>query len=171
MADIQAAPSGKGRRNLQPRVDLTPMVDLGFLLITFFMLSTTLAEKKSIVIQMPIDGNGSPSAIPDTATLTLLPAADHVIYYYEGFFRNSLKKTTITGLRGLMLRKQKELSSLSDKFSPEAHKLHVIIKPHAGSRYQDLVSTLDEMLICGVGYYVIMDPVEAENQTLESYPN
>ena len=55
MADIQVKEKS-GRRKVQsPKVDLTPMVDLGFILITFFIYTTTMAKPKSLVLDKPYD--------------------------------------------------------------------------------------------------------------------
>ena len=60
MAEMEVADKGgkkgpgvKKGKKLSTRVDLTPMVDLGFLLITFFMLTTTLNKPKTMEINMP----------------------------------------------------------------------------------------------------------------------
>jgi biopolymer transport protein ExbD len=53
MAEMNLPEKGGRRRVQPPRIDLTPMVDLGFLLITFFMFTTTLAQNKTLELNMP----------------------------------------------------------------------------------------------------------------------
>jgi biopolymer transport protein ExbD len=161
MADIHLPQKqGKRRKLTPPRIDLTPMVDLGFLLITFFILTTTMTEKKVMEIYMPV--NGTPSALPYTSALTIIPASRHRIQYYEGFFKEEVKETNYKGIRDVIIAKQNMLKTLPGTFSAEAHKLHVIIKPHELSQYEDLVKVLDEMLICDVPYYTIDDITKGE---------
>src|SRR5687768_5160335 len=81
-------PGVKKGKKLSTRIDLTPMVDLGFLLITFFMFTTTLAKPKGMTINMPFD---DPNMLPEDRTkvkadaaLTVLLGKEHRIYYYEG---------------------------------------------------------------------------------------
>jgi biopolymer transport protein ExbD len=86
MAEIQQTVSGNKRRKPRtPRIDLTPMVDLGFLLITFFMYTTTLARPKVMELQMPDvpPTPATPTVIPE-ATLVIIPTEGHRIAYYPG---------------------------------------------------------------------------------------
>lgn len=87
MADIQVNATRNGRNHATPRIDLTPMVDLGFLLITFFMMTTTMRESKRIDVQMPFTP-APPGRVAyyESSAITLLPAKDHKIFYYEGTF-------------------------------------------------------------------------------------
>lgn len=169
MADMNLPQKqGKRRKLTPPRIDLTPMVDLGFLLITFFILTTTMTEKKVMDITMPYKPAAPESyvALPDTSALTIIPASRHRILYYEGFFKDEMKETTYKGMRDIIISKQNILKKLPDNFSPEAHKLHVIIKPHELSQYEDLVKVLDEMLICDVPYYAIDDITSEETSAV-----
>jgi len=145
---------GKRRKNRLMPPDLTPMVDLGFLLISFFMLNISLTEPKVLSVNMPLV-NEKPSSIPDTATITIIPVGQHRVLYYEGNFNGNYQATSFSSLRDLITGKQKNLQTLPETFSAEAHKLHVIIKPYKESTYEDLVNILDEMMICDVKYYVI----------------
>ena len=75
-------------KKLSTRIDLTPMVDLGFLLITFFMYTTTLINHKTMEITMPYrdDPNSTPpSVIKKSTALTLILSSGHKIFAYEGF--------------------------------------------------------------------------------------
>src|SRR6202041_3220392 len=95
MAEMDASSGGghkkgpgvKKGKKLSTRIDLTPMVDLGFLLITFFMYTTTLAKPKTMEINMPFkDPNvlEPPNKVKSSTALTVLLSKDHRIFYYEG---------------------------------------------------------------------------------------
>ncbi len=163
MAELQTTVSGKrGRKITTPRIDLTPMVDLGFLLITFFMYSTTLAQPKVMELQMPYQPPKAAKSveIPGEATLILIPAASHAIAYYRGLeSTETIAWCGFTGsnnLRHLLEKERARVKALPESFSAEAHKLHVLIKPDTSAAYQDIVRTLDEMAIADVPYYTMM---------------
>ena len=166
MAELNMPVSKNSRRKLQsPRVDLTPMVDLGFLLITFFMFTTSLMDPHVLDINMPAPGPQQ-TAFIDTSTITIIPIRGHKFAYYHGAFRSSadIKVTGSQDLRNLLAQKQSALKHLPAGFSDEAQNLHVIIKPHNESKYDDLVRVVDEMLILSVRYYAIVDiTVEEED--------
>jgi len=84
-------------KKLSTRVDLTPMVDLGFLLITFFMVTTAWSKPHASILRMPADG--PPSELGNDAALTLVALGDNKIFYYNGELDESLKKGSygITG--------------------------------------------------------------------------
>src|SRR5688572_15019825 len=74
-----------GAKNLKkerPKIDMTPMVDLGFLLISFFVITTELSEPRSATLNMPKDGPLMP--LGDSSALTILLAGNDKIYYYHG---------------------------------------------------------------------------------------
>ncbi len=161
----------KGRGAPVPRVDLTPMVDLGFLLITFFMFTTSLTDPRSLVVNMPVPTSTDRMAFVDTSTITIIPYENHLYLSYEGAFEKSLVTHPITQVevRTALLQKQSELRDLPTSFSKTAHKLHVIIKPHQTSKYQDLVAVLDEMTISKVPVYVIDEPSAEENIWIDRF--
>lgn len=178
MADLQAQSTvGKGHRKIAtPRIDLTPMVDLGFLLITFFMYTTTLAKPKVMEIQMPYKDTlqTTQTSIPAEATLILIPSSGHRVAYYRGSENpaESLSWCSFRGannLRLLLDAEQKRVSALPSPFSREAHKLHVLIKPDIGTVYDDMVRAVDEMTIGDVPYYTIMRAEAAELSALKNF--
>ena len=171
MAEINA-PAKTGKRKTQaPRIDLTPMVDLGFLLITFFMFTTTLANPKALQITMPdsVDHPETPTPYIAEATITLIPVSGHKVVYYNGALesKDQLKTESMTGIRSVLLDKKNAVAALPATFSKEAHKLHVLIKPDVSSSYADLVSILDEMTIEDVPYYAIVDITTEEKAMLK----
>src|ERR1043165_818524 len=95
---------GKKRAKKQStRVDMTPMVDLAFLLLTFFVLTSTFSKPKSMELTYPVEPPpGSPPPPPVKNGITLLLTGDDRIFYYEGEFRvaddDKGKKTTVSEL-------------------------------------------------------------------------
>lgn len=168
MADIQIANKNSRRKTADPHIDLTPMVDLGFLLITFFMYTTTMTQNKSMVIDMPYksEQNTSPTAFPEESTLTLIPTGNRKLLQIEG---NNIANSEIISLQQLRSSLTKHIhiaKALPVTYSQEAHKLHVIIKPNYDCKYEDLVTILDEMAINDVPYYAIVDVTTEDQQLL-----
>lgn len=174
------------RKKVDTRVDFTPMVDMMMLLITFFMLATTLSKPQTMEIAMP--AKDTPKDKGDVAresdAVTIYLGAENKIYYFLGIpdieTPNFLTETDYSadGLRRVLLDKNKEVvmevSELKDKkmrlqiseeeYNEQVKELKgkpgtpvVIIKPLDNSNYNNLVSALDEMLIASVGKYAIAD--------------
>ncbi|WP_162903353.1 ExbD/TolR family protein [Taibaiella koreensis] len=156
--------AGRGRRQRSnPRIDLTPMVDLGFLLITFFMLTTTMTKPKAMDIQMPFTPAKSTTAFYESSAITLMPAKDHRIYYYEGLFQpgTPLKEVhTEATLRSLLQHKQQALRT---RPVASERQLQVLIKAHSTATVADIIGLFDEMNILGVRQVGMVDigPEEA----------
>jgi biopolymer transport protein ExbD len=140
-------------KKLSTRVDLTPMVDLGFLLITFFIFTTTISQPTAMRLIMP-DDKGDATPTKEGGALTLLPSVNGIVYYYEGNLNKSnLKTTTLKEVRDVIIEKKRRTSA-ADMF--------VIIKPTKASIYGDIVNVLDEMAINDVKRYAIVDITEQE---------
>ena len=163
--------SKKPSKGGAPSLDMTPMVDLAFLLITFFMLTTTLAKPQIMPVVMPekdLDKEDL-EATKESQVLTLLLGANDKVYYYEGITDAKLDSTDYSaeGLRKVILDKkdrvQKQWGDMErdDPKNPgqkkKVSKLNVIIKPTKESRYKNLVDAFDEMKITNVALYVLLD--------------
>lgn len=159
-----------GRRMVKKstRVDLTPMVDLGFLLITFFVFTTTLAQPKVMGLVYPKESN-KPSPLCQSCVLTIIPAAQNKLYYYEGMLQGSttLQQTVFdaAGLRQLLFAKKEAVK----KARGNADELSVIIRPADQSTYKNFVDLLDEIHITGVKRYFIDDITTSEEQLLAKH--
>ena len=148
------------RRRISTKVDLTAMVDLGFLLITFFMLATTFSEPYVMEIHKPADGD--PSPVPQSKTSTILLGAQDKVYTYTlpetiSSFDEVVYDSTnysAAGLRSYIQRRQNEV----EKKWGSKNDLVVIIKPAPNSTYKNLIDVLDEMSINGVGRYSMVGP-------------
>jgi biopolymer transport protein ExbD len=182
MAEMQTADTGgkkKGgkvrSKKMSTRIDFTPMVDLGFLLITFFMLTTTLAKPQIMALVMPDKDVKKDDLEPvkESKVLTLLLGANDKVYYYEGITNPVLDSTDYSaeGVRKVILDKMdkvkgqfgtEEYEDFKTKEKKQGSFLNVLIKPTKDSRYKNLVDVLDEMSITRVRYYVILDISEAE---------
>src|SRR5438034_1835893 len=79
-------PGVKKAKKLSTRIDLTPMVDLGFLLITFFIFTTTLAKPTGLKINLPkdVDKPEEQTKTKESGTITFLLGKDNHVFYYEG---------------------------------------------------------------------------------------
>lgn len=166
---------GKVRsKKMSTKIDFTPMVDLGFLLITFFMLTTTLAKPQIMALVMPDKDVKKEDIEPvkESKVLTLLLGANDKVYWYEGITDAKLDSTDFSaeGLRQVILNKMDKVKAQfgTEKYNKknkegvdEEHTdgsfINVIIKPTKESRYKNLVDALDEMAITKVRYYVILD--------------
>ncbi len=167
MAEIIQPQKGGRRKTHQTSVDLTPMVDLGFLLISFFMFTTTMAKPKTMEVRVPsTEDSRRPTVFAEEATVTIIPVSDHKMKYYYGQLEVGVPMADVTqkDLRGLLLQKQQQVAALPASFSADAHKLHVLIKPNDNSSYADVVNVLDEMNILDVPYYALVD-LSAEEKT------
>ena len=135
-------------------VDLTPMVDLGFLLITFFILSTTLFQPNTTDLLMPKDSEVK-TLLKESAVLTLMPTRNNMIDYFEG--RNevagSVKHCSYVEVRSVIQQKQKSVELvLGNK-----NKTVIIIDPSAESSYKNFMDIMDEIEINDVQHYFIVD--------------
>jgi biopolymer transport protein ExbD len=142
---------------------MTPMVDLGFLLITFFVLTTTMSTQKATDLFMPKDGD--PGHLSKSLALTLLLDSDDKIYYYHGDFNEALKTnevfetnySTYEGIGKVIRQKQKDID-VSGKFADGRKGMMLLIKPTSKSDYKNVVDALDEAVINDVRKYAIVEP-------------
>ncbi len=163
MASLPNAPSlsTKGRK-FQPsvRVDMTPLVDLGFLLITFFVFTSTLGSSAVMPLMMPKEG--PPSNTGASSTLTLLAGANNKVYAYSGFWETARQHQAIYPTSysvahgiGTLIRSKKAELAAAGKAPAD---LVLLIKPTDEASYKNLVDLLDEAVINGVSRYAVMAP-------------
>jgi biopolymer transport protein ExbD len=194
---------GKKRgKKLSTRVDFTPMVDLGFLLITFFMLTTSMNKPQTMEINMPVKEDEvkpeDESKVKASQAITLLLAKnDKVVYYFinektgepeqpveETFSKDGIRKVLMAENKkrnpqvdSIKIYKQQLNSGIITEDEYKSHifdiksnknALIVIIKASDDSRYKNLVDILDEMLICNIGRYAVVDITDIEIEMLKS---
>jgi biopolymer transport protein ExbD len=144
-------------KRLNAKIDMTPMVDLGFLLITFFIFTSTMVQPGAMKLVMPKD-KGEPMDIKQSGALTILPGAGGKIQYYEGFLDPAkVRKCSLGELRGIIAAK-KEGTFIDDLF--------VVIKPSVKADYGNIIDILDEMTIADVNKYALGDITPQEESVV-----
>jgi biopolymer transport protein ExbD len=145
----------KGKK-LSTRVDLTPMVDLGFLLITFFMFTTTMSQPNSMHLNMPADGTGS--LVGNSGAMTFWLGKNDNIYYYEGILKPDLSNVQVTNYRDV-----RQLI-LNKKAHTDTANLFMIVMPGEQSTYNNIVSILDEFQINLIDRYALVNKVDPKHE-------
>lgn len=144
------------------RVDMTPMIDLGFLLITFFVFTTSLLQQKAFTLNVP-DETGDGTQAPLSATITLTLTGNGMVDYLEGNEQHKLAEGTAylygkPSLREHLLNKRQRIISQlgTDK------QYTVVIQPTAAASYKEVVDVLDEMTITDIRKYALMNNKEKQ---------
>ncbi|MBS1613617.1 MAG: biopolymer transporter ExbD [Bacteroidetes bacterium] len=182
MADIDTSGGGGGGKHgggprskkMSTRVDLTPMVDLAFLLISFFMLTTTMNKPKAMELNMPkkTEIEDDKMDVADCQVLHVLLDTLDQVWYYEGLQVAGLEKTTFAGdggIRKVIMKKLKRVPTTCPPLrSGKPREAIVLIKLLKGARYKNMVDILDEMDITGCKTYAIQDPDPIEIEAVEN---
>jgi len=190
MAEMQVADKGKkgGKpkaKKHSSRVDLTPMVDLGFLLITFFMLTTSMLKPQTMEISVPSKDKvleEEQNKVKASQAITILLAKENKLYYYFGTQENGVDPQVIPtnysseGLRKMLFQKNFDVNKAVDELKKEKKKMDeadynkklselksvktapvIMIKAADDANYKNLVDILDEMNINNIARYAIVD--------------
>ena len=169
---------GKVRgKKMSTRVDMTPMVDLGFLLITFFMLATTMSKPTSMTLAVPdkTDEKDQEKTEPLKASkvLTLFMGANDDVYYLDGVAADDDKaeaslKTTRYGfdLRSVIFNSAKRINAANPKDEKGNDPFVVVIKPTPVSTYKNMVDVLDEMAITKSKRYALVETLTDSEKKL-----
>ena len=177
------------------RVDMTPMVDLGFLLLTFFVLTTQFSKPKTMEITMPVKKDIKDSMKINNAYTLLLTDKTEKLYYYYGVFKGdaSIIKTTDyskEGIRKIFRDINKDVISqvkqLKDKLAKheiadttykrmaielkaDKKAAFFIVKADDKAKYKNIIDVLDELSIADIGKYALVDIAPAEKEMLKKY--
>lgn len=157
-------PGVKKQKKLSTRVDLTPMVDLGFLLITFFIFTTTMSQPTAMQLFLPKDTDKpeEQNKVKASGALTLMLGNNDVVYYYEGELLpdgSNFKTTTFKEVRTVIMDKKR---------STDPKDFMVVIKPNDDATYKNTVDILDEMTINDVKRYAMVDIAPVEIQLIKA---
>jgi|LauGreDrversion4_2_1035121.scaffolds.fasta_scaffold457550_2 biopolymer transport protein ExbD len=171
MAEINSSDSGSKKKHggktrskkMSTKVDLTPMVDLAFLLITFFMLTTTLNKPNAMELNMPKKDKTENIKINEELLLNIILDKENAVWWYEGTTVSDLKKTVFAnekGIRDIIYWKQNKL----EKSYGSKDTMICIIKTTDDANFENMVDALDEMDITHIKRYALQDiqPMEIE---------
>jgi biopolymer transport protein ExbD len=189
-------PGVKKAKKLSTRVDMTPMVDLGFLLITFFIFTATMSSPTTLDLNMPkdVDDEDKKTEVKQSGVLSIMLGKGNQVYYYEGQLevsegKNNFKSSTYKDIRKVITDKKSDVISRhqhkDDICIPERETAKkkkdpdwqnacqdvdfvVIIKPNEDATYKNTVDILDEMTINQVKRYAMVKVLEDENKLIKA---
>jgi biopolymer transport protein ExbD len=203
MADIDVSggdsghkkgPGVKKAKKLSTRVDMTPMVDLGFLLITFFIFTTTMSTPNTMALTMPKDdvNKDDLTEVKESGALTIMLGKGNQVYYYEGQLMDdgsNFKSSNFKDIRQVIIDKKKQVmanhihDATCDNIRKRAKEgtppdpnwqnacldrdLVVVIKPNPEATYKNTIDMLDEMTINGVKRFAMIDITPNENEVVK----
>ncbi|MBD1398581.1 biopolymer transporter ExbD [Pontibacter sp. JH31] len=171
MAEVQEkADSGKGgkkrSKKMSVHLDMTPMVDLAFLLLTFFMLTTTFSKPQTMEINMPVkpDNPDEQIALKASNAMTIILGENDNLYYYFGLGDPAENPEVLksdysaNGIRKVLI-------------SPKVRgndKMTVLVKPMEKSRYKNVVDILDELKITDTNRFAIVEVSDNDKELVKS---
>ncbi|WP_214072930.1 biopolymer transporter ExbD [Mucilaginibacter sp. dw_454] len=162
MAELDTKPAAADSGNKvkthkkSTKVDLTAMVDLAFLLITFFILTTTLQKPTAMDLAMPDNERDIRMNVPESRTMTVLIGAKDKLEWFIGVPDKPLSKPRVDdfGKNGI----RKALLEQSDRIRQSQGKdMIVLIKPSDQSNYANVVNLMDELNITNIERRAIVD--------------
>ena len=199
MADVGGDSGGGGGARHQKkrakkgttRIDMTPMVDLAFLLLTFFILTTTMYKPSTLQLTFPVpdtDKQQKPTKVNNALTL-FLTKRDQILYYKNEFKpgETQLTRTDFSQIRPMLIDLNKttfdrvqeygreynankinkaEYDSLKNEAQKAKDALFVIIKPDEDAKYRNMIDMVDEMDIAGIGQSAVQDSIKPAEETL-----
>lgn len=165
MAELDTSSGGGGRhqgkvrsKKMSTRVDFTPMVDLAFLLISFFMLTTSLSKPVAMQLAMPKKEKTDEKKddVKESQVLNIILGKDNIVWYYEGLDPSKIAQTDYTpqGIRDIIYAKQKKVDRV---MAPKTKQTICLIKMSENANYKNMVDILDEMDITKNEIFAIQD--------------
>jgi len=181
-------PGVKKAKKLSTRVDMTPMVDLGFLLITFFIFTATMSTPTTMDLNMPKDTEkkDDETKVKQSGALTIMLGKKDKVYYYEGELLpdgSNFKSTDFKGIRDVIIKKKRDVIAhytpnaeceakakekgkpVSDCFDTD---FVVVIKPTDDANYKNTVDILDEMTINLVKRFAMIKITDVERDLVKA---
>lgn len=204
MAEIIGNEGGGGGKHQKKRakkgrvhIDMTPMVDLAFLLLTFFILATTLSKPKTMEIVYPkekdVEKDKQTQVAEELATIVLLGLNEDEIGYYFGKFRPDTTEVTLSdlskeGLRKIFFKRNKDIimrlneervklnsrqmadstfNRIKKEIKGDSLAPFVVVKTLDSTAYRMVIDVIDDLNIADVGKYAIQDMAETERIALK----
>ena len=144
--------SKKKKRRIGVRIDMTPMVDIAFLLLTFFMLTTTMNKPQAMEINLP-PGEAKVD-VPSSNLLTLRVSENGSIYWNIG--TDKPEKVSSIDLKKVL----KEKNSANPK-------LITLIKVDRKGKYIMMVNIMDELNVADITRFSLAPFTDKDKQLIE----
>jgi biopolymer transport protein ExbD len=152
-------PGVKKAKRMSTRIDMTPLVDLGFLLITFFIFTTTMSTPSTMdIFKKKYNKKYEElNKAKESGALTIMMGKDNHLYYYEGKLAPDASNFTSSNFKEIrdVIIKKKKNTPVED--------LVIVLKPNEEATYKNTVDMLDEMTINQVKRFALVDISEVEN--------
>lgn len=170
MAEViaQEKQGGSKQRKKMIRVDMTPMVDLGFLLITFFMFTTNFTKPNVMDLGLPAkdpNPNSIKEVIKDKNQITFILGKDNRVFYHQSnaddLNKSNLKETDFSGINITKI-----ISEAYNK-APKKEIFTIIIEPTDDANYKNFVDILDNVAISKKERYGVTDIKPWEKKVYE----
>lgn len=153
----------KKSNKLTTKVDMTPVVDLAFLLLTFFLLTTTFIKPQimSLILPEKKDDHVNQPKVNENKVLSIVLSGGNKIYWFIGMTDPEVRETDYSpsGIRNVLLEYNKMIN-----------RMVVLVKPDDMSTYENLVDILDELEITGIKRYALVDMSEEDKLIMGNYP-
>ncbi len=169
----------KGQKK-STQVDLTPMVDLGFILISFFLFTTSLTNPKVLPYFTPdnSDPNTTPNRIKKSTVLTCILTGQNLmisyrceVHFLDNAYESQLHDLSKNHSESLRAEMQSLVSSVqtlktTGKLNSKDNAV-LILKPLKDCTFQNLVQVTNESIINGINSRVTVDATEADIKLLQ----
>jgi biopolymer transport protein ExbD len=152
------SPGRTRSKKLSTHIDMTPMVDLAFLLLTFFILTTTLNKLRVMEIKMP-EKTTETTPIPEKCVLTLLLDGGDKVYWRQGISIPKLETVKFS---------HEQVNKLLVSKKEEIDKMLVLVKATDKSKYKNMVDIVDELALAEIEYYCIVDITPEDEELIKA---
>ena len=155
---VESKSSAKGKKKKKHRagvhIDMTPMVDVAMLLLTFFMLTTVFNKPQTMELNLPPDNNVAVEVAASTL-LTVRVAPNMQIYWCMGNEPTALKKVEFKELRPLLIEKLRNIP-----------KLITLVQIDRDAKYNDMVDVMDELNLANITKFSIAPMKDADKKLM-----
>ena len=149
------------RKRLGFHIDMTPMVDVAFLLLTFFMLTTTFGKANTMEINIPPES--SEIKIAETNVMTFRVVQDGYVYWSIG--EASPRKLRLYDEEGAMSL-GKEVRQMLSQQTRANSKLVIVVKISDKAKYKYLVDLIDEFNMMKIDRFSLDDFTDADAEAV-----
>ena len=150
------------KRDDKVKVDMNPMVDLAFLLLTFFMMATTFSKPQAMELIIPAKAEPTDEekeqVLPESKVVSIVLSETDSAYIYRGLTDPEINRIAFDIA---------ELRALMEAYKSQEPEVMILIKAMDEAKYSHIVDILDELNQMEMTRYVLMDAEETDLQLLE----